>query len=108
MRSNDRVRERQTGSGNRFRRLTPWVFAGALIPALISAQSLTTPRLPAAPMVTVLKSAQYSIFGGHSFALRVNDAGAADAATEVTLEFRDADDQQRAFKSAVLRGRHSV
>jgi hypothetical protein len=61
-----------------------------------------------APIVTVMKSAQYSIFAGHVMVLRITDMGALDAATEVTMELRDATDQRRAFKSAVLRGRASV
>ena len=94
--------ERQTQSGNGYRRLTPWVLAGAMIPALLGAQS------SAVPMVTVGKSAQYSIFAEHVFVVRLNDTGPRDAETQVTLEIRDAADQRRAFKSAVLRGRRSV
>ena len=107
MRSNE-TNEREAGSTHRGCWHTPWVIVGALMPALVTAQSATTPQATSGPMVTVLRSAQYSIFGGHSMVLRVNDAGSPDAATEVTLELRDGSDVQKAFKSAVLRGRRSV
>jgi hypothetical protein len=107
MRSNQ-MKERQTRSGSGHRRLIPWVLAGAMIPALVGAQSQNATQSSTGPMVTVLKSAQYSVFAGHTFVVRVNDVGSKYAATEVTLEIRDGDDKRRAFKSVVLRGRQSV
>lgn len=107
-RSRETANEPAAGGNHRCPRHTPWVLVGALMPTLVLAQSATTPSSQSGPMVTVLKSAQYSIFGGHSMVLRVNDVGSPDAATEISLELRDGSDVQRAFKSTILRGRRSV
>jgi hypothetical protein len=50
--------------------------------------------------VVVLKSSFVSTY--HSLQLTIADVGAADSTSEVTIEFRDASDKQRAFTSDVL------
>jgi hypothetical protein len=74
-------------------RLALLIVAAAATPVLIGAQP---------PPTTVLKSGLHSSFGG-SLVLTVSDVGSATAASDVTIEFRDAADQRRAFASGVLR-----
>jgi hypothetical protein len=108
MRRIDTASESQTGAGNRRRRLTASLLAAAMIPALLQAQSLSEPTASLAGPVTVLTSPLYSVYPGHVLAVRIDDVGPLGSQTLVTLEFRDAADQRRAFKTAVLPGHQSV
>jgi len=67
----------------------------ALLPAMGAAQGTTGP-------VTVLTSGLHSIYGGHALQLLATETGSPDSVTEVTIEFRDATDHQRAFKVATM------
>jgi hypothetical protein len=75
------------------------VLAGVLLPAFGAAQ---------APLVTVLKSGLHTIFGGDYLLATVTEVGSPSAASEVTIEFRDAADQQRAFAVDTLTRIHPV
>jgi hypothetical protein len=79
-----------------FRWLVTCVLAGAVIPTLMGAQSLTE------PMVMVLKSGLHTAFPGHALAVTVSEVGSATSASEITIEFRDAADRRRGFKSGTL------
>jgi hypothetical protein len=84
-------------SGQRHRR------RGLLALLLLAAAATTTHislEAQTAADVTVLKSALFSTYD--MLQVTVSDVGASDSATEVTIEFRDAADQRRAFTSGVL------
>ena len=70
------------------------VGAGVLTTAITS---LTRGRNRTESMVTVLQSGLPSAFAGRSFNVTVNDVGSPTAASEVTIEIRDAADQRRGF-----------
>jgi hypothetical protein len=99
--------DRATKSSRGRRALMLCALACVLLPALVTAQSPSAPALTNSDRaVTILKSPLYSIFGGHFFLLTVADQGSVSSATEVTIEFRDASNQRRAFTSGtVVKGR---
>jgi len=72
------------------------VLVGSLIPALGGAQA------PSEPRITVLKSGLQTLLARHSFVLTLTDVGPQEAASWVTIEFRDRAGQRRAFTSARL------
>ena len=91
----------QTRSGRARRWLAVSVLAGALLPALGTAQTSS------GTTVTVLKSGLHSIFEGHTLLLTVTEVGSTTSTSTVTIEFLDALDQRRGFASGTLkRARH--
>ena len=84
----------------RFPRLGRWLvllgLATAMTPMLLDAQSTTVPE------ILVLKSGFVSAYPITVLQLTLNESGADDSSSEVTIEFRDASDQRRAFTSGVL------
>jgi hypothetical protein len=88
------VSERGRRSTRRNRSLALALFAGAMIPALATAQS------PGDRIVTILKSGLHS-FAGDAL-LTVTEVGSRASASEVTIELRSAGDERRAFTSGML------
>jgi hypothetical protein len=87
------------GRSRTFRKwLVLCVCVGALLPMAGDAQGLST----------VLKSGLQTVPGGHVLEFTASEAGALDSASIVTVEFRDAADKQRAFKSATLKRNQPV
>jgi hypothetical protein len=92
----------QIRSSNPRRWLALGVLAVALLPALGAAQS------PSDLILTILKSGLHTVFGGNYLLLTVTETGSPLAASEVTIEFRDAADRQRAFTVDTLTRTHPV
>src|SRR6188474_1526332 len=90
----------QIRSRNRRRWLALCVLAGALLPALGAAQPQSD------LIVTILKSGLHTVFGGNYLLATVTETGSPSAASEVTIEFRDASDRQRAFTVDTLTRTH--
>jgi hypothetical protein len=100
--NNRTSRQDQTRSSNPRRWLALCVIAGALLPAFGAAQTVD------GPIVTILKSGLQTIFGGNYFLALVTEVGPQSAASEVTIEFRDASDRRRAFTVDTLTRTHPV
>lgn len=104
------AKQGQIRSSNPRRWLAVCLLAGALLPALVTAQTPASnaAQTPAVALVTVLKTGLMSIFEGHFFLLTLTEVGSPASASEVTIEFRDASDQRRAFTTGTLAEAHPV
>jgi hypothetical protein len=78
--------------------LAACIAVGALLPVVADAQ---------VPAVVTLKAGLQTVAGGNTLVLTITEVGASDSSSTVTIEFLDARDQRRAFKSAATlqRGR---
>ena len=94
---NEKFNQGQTRSGRARRWFAVSVLAGAMLPALGSAQTTS------GAVVTVLKSGLHSIFEGHTLLLTVTEVGSTTSTSTVTIEFLDALDKRRGFASGTLK-----
>lgn len=99
--NNRTSKQPQTRSGHAGRWLALCVLAGSLMPAFGAAQ-------PSGLIATILKSGLQTLFGGNYLLLTVTEVGSPSAASEVTIEFRDASDRRRAFTVDTLTRTHPV
>ena len=102
MRNNHTSRQEPAPSKARRRALAMCVLGMALLAAPGAAQ------VSIEPTVIVLKSGLHTVFEGHDFVATLVEVGSRTSFSRVTIEFRDASDQRRAFTAATVDRAHPL